>query len=161
VLSPRIERDGSAGTNIGAIRSARMGPIPVADYSFVPFYAQLQLYDPSSGDPLPEWTEDSLDQGVAAGRSGLTIATRSDFEPGVDDLAEVRIRVWVVGGTGVDVSGELIHEGRLRIGAEGLLVGSVVGNDLRQVSVPAGDQNVKVYVSPRASPELVDVVIGT
>jgi hypothetical protein len=102
--------------------------------------------------------DESLDQGIAASPSGMAIATRSDFERGSDDLVSVRIRVWV--GDTQTLSGSVIYEGALRIGEEGILVGSVVGNDLHPVGVPADDYRVRVHLEPREAPDLVDVVLS-
>jgi hypothetical protein len=131
---------------------------PAADHSVVPFYAQVELFDPSASDPIPLWTERSLEQGVSASPSGLSILTRSDFERGAEDLARVRVRVWLGRGD-VRPSGVLVFEGELRAGGEGVMVGSVVGNDLHRVAVPRGDHRVRVHVEPRDAPELVDVVL--
>jgi hypothetical protein len=117
----------------------------------------VDVFDPTVTGAIPTWTDESLDRGIAAGPSGMAIATRSDFERGGDDLASVRMRVWV-GDTGA-VSGSAIYEGALRIGGEGIVVGSVVGNDLHHVAVPAGEYRVRVHVEPSTSPDLVDVVL--
>ena len=135
-----------------------MGAGPAADHRIVPFYGQVELFDPSAGDPIPVWTDESLKRGVAAGPSGLSILTKSDFERGAEDLARVRVRVWLGRGD-VRPSSVLVHEGELRVGGEGLMVGSVVGNDLHLVEVPIGDHRVRVLVEPRDAPELVDVVV--
>jgi hypothetical protein len=49
---------------------------PTADHSVVPFHALVQLFDPGVEDAIPEWTDESLELGVAAGPSGLSILTR-------------------------------------------------------------------------------------
>jgi hypothetical protein len=82
---------------------------PAAEHSTVPYHAQVDVFDPTVSDAIPMWTDDSLGRGVAAGRSGLAIATRSDFERGIDDLASVRIRVWI--GDTQSPSGSVIYEG--------------------------------------------------
>jgi hypothetical protein len=66
---------------------------PTADHNVVPFYSQVQLFDPGVADAIPDWTAESLDRGVAAGPSGLAILTRGDFERGAEDLSHVRLRV--------------------------------------------------------------------
>jgi hypothetical protein len=53
----------------------------------------------------------------------------------------------------------VIYEGPLGIGNEGALVGSIVGSDLHNVAVPAGDYCVKVHVEPKEAPDLIDVVL--
>jgi hypothetical protein len=131
---------------------------PAAEHSTVPYHAQVDVFDPTVTDPIPMWTDDSLGRGIAASPSGMAIATRSDFERGSDDLVSVRIRVWV--GDTQTLSGSVIYEGALRIGEEGILVGSVVGNDLHPVGVPAGDYRVRVHLEPREAPDLVDVVLS-
>ena len=130
---------------------------PAAEHSTVPYHAQVDVFDPTVSDAIPMWTDDSLGRGVAAGRSGLAIATRSDFVRGSDDLASVRIRVWI--GDTQSPSGSVIYEGPLGIGNEGVLVGSIVGSDLHNVAVPAGDYRVKVHVEPKEAPDLIDVVL--
>jgi len=52
-----------------------MGAGPASDHSVVPFYGQVELFDPSAGDPIPVWTDDSLERGVSASPSGLSILT--------------------------------------------------------------------------------------
>ena len=131
---------------------------PIAEHSTVPYHAQVVAFDPTVADAVPTWADDSLDRGIAAGQSGIAIATRSDYESGSDDLASVRMRVWI--GAAQTPAGSVIYEGALRIGGDGLMVGSVVGNDLRHVTVRAGDYRVKVYVEPREAPDLVDVVLN-
>jgi hypothetical protein len=111
-----------------------MDTSPLGEHSTVPYYAQVDVFDPTVTGAIPMWTDESLDQGIAASPSGMAIATRSDFERGSDDLVSVRIRVWV--GDTQTLSGSVIYEGALRIGEEGILVGSVVGNDLHPVGVP-------------------------
>jgi hypothetical protein len=75
-------------------RLAVMAAGPTANHRVVPFYAQVQLFDPGVADAIPDWTAESLEQGVAAGPSGLAILTRDDFERGAEDLSRVRLRVW-------------------------------------------------------------------
>ena len=57
---------------------------PIADHVVVPFHGQVQLFHPGVEDAIPEWTDESLEQGVAAGPSGLSILTRGDFERGAN-----------------------------------------------------------------------------
>jgi hypothetical protein len=102
-----------------------MDTSPLGEHSTVPYYAQVDVFDPTVTGAIPMWTDESLDQGIAAGPSGMAIATRPDFERESDNLASVRMRVWI-GDTGA-VSGSAIYEGALRIGGEGIMVGSVVG----------------------------------
>lgn len=130
---------------------------PVADYSTVPHYAQVDVFDPSVNDAIPVWTDASLAQGIAAGRSGMAIATRSDFERGSDDLATVRIRIWV--GEAKAVADSVIYDGTLQIGNEGIMIGSIVGNDLLRVAIPAGDYRVEVHLEPQGAADRIDVVL--
>jgi hypothetical protein len=130
---------------------------PQGEHSTVPYYAQVDVFDPTVTSAIPMWTDEFIHRGIAAGPSGMAIATRSDFERGSDDLASVRMRVWI-GDTGA-VSGSAIYEGALQIGGEGIVIGSVVGNDLHRVAVPAGDYRVRVHVEPSTSPDLIDVVL--
>jgi hypothetical protein len=57
---------------------------PAAEHTVVPFHTQVQLFDPGVEDAIPEWTAESLEQGVAAGPSGLSILTTADFERGAN-----------------------------------------------------------------------------
>lgn len=130
---------------------------PLADHSTVPYYAQVDVFDPSVDDAIPIWTDSSLGQGIAASRFGMAIATRSDFERGSDDLGTVRIRVWI--GEATAVAGSAIYEGTLHVGNEGIVMGSIVGNDLRRVAIPAGDYRVEVFVEPQGAADQIDVVL--
>jgi hypothetical protein len=131
---------------------------PAADHNVVPFYAQVQLFDPGVTDAIPDWTAESLEQGVAAGRSGLAILTRGDFERGAEDPSRVRLRVWV-GSSDLGSSSPLVYEGELQVGGDGVVIGSVVGNDLHAVAVPMGVHRVRVHAEPKGGPEVVDVVL--
>ena len=130
---------------------------PAADHTVVPFHAQVQLFDPGVEDAIPEWTAESLEQGVAAGPSGLSILTRADFERGAEDLSRVRVRVWV-GRSDLRPS-TVVYEGDLQVGGDGVVIGSVVGNDLHAVAVSMGVYRVRIRVEPKDAPEVVDVVL--
>jgi hypothetical protein len=131
---------------------------PAADNTVVPFHAQVHLFDPGVEDAIPEWTAESLEQGVAAGPSGLSILTRADFERRAEDLSRVRVRVWV-GSSDLGPSSPLVYEGELKVGGDGVVIGSVVGNELHAVAVPMGVHRVRVYAEPKGAPEVVDVVL--
>ena len=122
---------------------------PTADHSVVPFYAQVQLFDPGVADAIPDWTAESLEQGVAAGPSGLAILTRGDFKRGAEDLSRVRLRVWV-GSSDLGPFSPLVYEGELQVGGDCVVIGSVVGNDLHTVAVPTGVHRVRVHAERRA-----------
>ena len=129
-----------------------------ADHSVVPYHAQVQEFDPGVEDAIPEWTDESLEQGVAAGPSGLAILTRGDFERGAEDLSRVRVRVWV-GRSEPPPSSPLVYDGELQVGGDGVVIGSVVENDLHAVAVPMGVHRVRVHAEPKGAPEVVDVVL--
>lgn len=127
---------------------AVMAAGPSADHSVVSFHARVQVFDPGVGDAMPEWTDESLKQGVAAGPSGLAILTRGDFERETVHLSRVRVRMWV-GRSDLRPSSPLVYDGELQVGGDGVVIGSVVGNNLHTVAVPMGVHRVRVHVEPK------------
>jgi hypothetical protein len=92
-----------------------MDTSPLGEHSTVPYYAQVDVFDPTVTGAIPTWTDESLDRGIAAGPSGMAIATRSDFERGGDDFASVRMRVWV----GAPEQSRVMQSTKVRSGSAG------------------------------------------
>ena len=123
----------------------------------VPFYAQVQLFDPGVADAIPDWTAKSLDQGVAAGPSGLAILTRRDFEREAEDLSRVRLRVWV-GSSDLGPSSSWSSRANFRLVTMAWSSGRWSGTTcIRWPNRCAftGSESIE----PKGAPEVVDVVL--
>jgi hypothetical protein len=103
----------------------------------VPYYAQVAIFDPSVDGSYPDWGEGE-DEAVSSG-SGVAVSTQPDH------LGKVRLEV----NTG-DPGGDLrnVLDTTLTVSTDdGLVAGSVTGNDLHPVAVPAGEHRVSVLVN--------------
>lgn len=109
----------------------------VLSFETRPYYAQVALLDPTVKAAYPDWGTGEAE--AVFSKAGVAVETRPDH------LGPVAVEVW--SGEPVSVEGlRLIEKGHLTIeGDQGVVVGSVTGNDLRRADVPAGRYEVRVY----------------
>jgi hypothetical protein len=104
-----------------------------------PYYAQVALFDPTVKGSYPDWGKGE-DEAVIS-RSGIAVETRPDH------LGPVAIEVWT-GAIDDSRDRRLVLEGEVTVqGDRGVVVGSVTGNDLHDVALPAGAHLVRVYAN--------------
>jgi hypothetical protein len=104
-----------------------------------PYYAQVALFDPTVTDSYPDWGMGHEE--AVASRNGIAVETRPDH------LGPVAIEVWTGTFDGTRLQ-RLVLEGDMTVlGNRGVVVGSVTGNDLRHVAIPAGVHRVFVYAN--------------
>jgi hypothetical protein len=102
-----------------------------------PYYAQVALLDPTVEHAYPDWGTGKAE--AVFGNSAVAVETRPDH------LGPVAVEVWT-GEPGVVKSRRLIEEAQITVeGGQGLTVGSVTGDDLHPVQIPAGRHRVRVY----------------
>jgi len=109
---------------------------PRLEFETPPYYGQVALFDPAVADAYPQWS--TGDEEAVVGSHGVVVATRSDEE------GPVSIELWI-GPYTADETLRLIADGALLASKGQLVVGSVVGNDLREVSLD-GVQHLSVFV---------------
>ena len=109
----------------------------VLGFETYPYYAQVALFDQALPNAYPQWATGTEEAVFAT--SGIVVATQPD------DFGEVRIEVWH-GQYSPNGSLRLIGSGAVRVSNDRLVVGSVTGNDLREVQLGAGVYRVSVYV---------------
>jgi hypothetical protein len=103
-----------------------------------PYYAQVHLLDPMVRD-TPQF-ETGLEE-VVFGPGGVVVATRPDH------LGTVAIEVRCGSDyQPLDEQTCLVAHGDLVVGSSGLVVGSVVGSDLRPVELGKGVYQLQVFV---------------
>jgi hypothetical protein len=120
----------------------------------VPFYAQVLLLDPSSTEGVPQFVDGA--EHVASSATAIAVGTRSDFVAGKGGAVPVTVEVWNARGPSDLVE---IWRGEITVGERGIAVGSVFGNDLREVHVSSGRHRVAVFVRPRQAPDHIVFVI--
>ena len=110
----------------------------VLDVQTRPYYGQVALFDPTVEGSYPDWDSGELE--AVGGESGLAVATRADH------LGFASIEVWL-GRDSEDRGFRAVLESTIAVAGNGVLVGSVTGNDLHLVAIPPGRHRVQVLVS--------------
>jgi hypothetical protein len=102
-----------------------------------PYYAQVALLDSTVQDAYPEW--DGAPEAVATDH-GVAVQTRPDHLGSV--FVEVR-----QGESECDEGERLVLDTRLTVeSTTGVVVGSVIGNELHEVGLGAGPHRLQVHV---------------
>lgn len=104
-----------------------------------PYYAQVALFDPTVKSSYPDWGDGAAE--VVFGPNGVAVETRPDH------LGPVAIEVWTDSFEGAE-SLRAVGTGHITVaGNQGVLVGSVTGNDLHVAPVPAGKHRIVVLAN--------------
>src|SRR5436190_9398575 len=103
-----------------------------------PYYAQVALFDPTVQGSYPDWG--SGEEEAIGARNGVAVATRPDY------VGLVSIEVWIGSASqGRDLR-PVLEANVTVVGSDGVLVGSVTGNDLRPVAIRPGSHRLQVLV---------------
>jgi hypothetical protein len=124
----------------------------VLSVEVVPYYAQVLLVDPSKSDGVPAFSDGA--ETVVSTTGGIAVGTRSDVVEGA--VVPVTVDVWIADEPANLV---VIWRGEITVGAQGIAVGSVVGNDLHPLAIEPGRHRVAVFASPSEAPAHVAFMI--
>jgi len=119
-------------------------------FQTTPYYAQVAMIDPTIPDGYPDWGDGTAE--VAADPHGIAVGTQPDH------LGKVAVEVW--DRDAPEDSLRTIGRYELEVGNDGVVVGSVVGNDLRPVQLGTGRHRISVLARDGSDgPELVRFLV--
>lgn len=111
----------------------------------------LLLTDVGSKEQIPEWA--SPEDQVTSAASALVVRVRHG------DEGPVTVRVWSGGAEGIGEGGLPTFEGTLRVESGVLRVSNALGEEAKDIPVPAGQRAISIFADEPVEATVIDVVL--